>query len=97
MATAAATRIGVKVETVVLEPPVSWLNTSSGRAGARLTRTFSIGRSSSSAMIIAVDVVIPCPTSIRGSAKVAAPSFSTAIVIICAVGRAASVCRSSRS
>ena len=56
---AAATRIGVYVETVVLDPPVSWLSSSSGRAGARVTRTFSTGRSSSSAMIIAVEVVMP--------------------------------------
>ena len=97
LAIAAATRIGVNVETVVFEPPVSWLNTSSGRAGARLTRTLSTGRSSSSAMIIAVEVVMPCPTSIRGIANVAVPSSSMAMVIICDVGRAASVCRSSRS
>ena len=48
-------------------------------------------------MIIAVEVVMPWPTSIRGMAKVAVPSFSIAMVISCAVGRAESVCRSSRS
>ncbi len=94
---AAATRIGVYVETVVLEPPVSWLSISSGRAGASVTLTFSTGRSSSSAMIIAVEVVMPWPTSIRGSAKVAVPSSLTVMVISWAVGRAASVCASSRS
>ena len=86
LAIAAATRIGVKVETVVLEPPVSWLNTSSGRAGARVTCTFSTGRSSSSAMIIAVEVVMPWPTSIRGMAKDAVPSLLIVIVISCEVG-----------
>jgi hypothetical protein len=44
---------------VVLEPPVSWLNSSSGRAGARVTTTRSTGRSSSSAMSMAVEVVMP--------------------------------------
>ena len=97
LAMAAATRMGVYVETVVLEPPVSWLSISSGRAGASVTLTFSTGRSSSSAMIIAVEVVMPWPTSIRGSAKVAVPSSLTVIVISWAVGRAASVCASSRS
>ena len=75
MAIAAATRIGVKVETVVFEPPVSWLNSSSGRASARVTSTLSTGRSSSSAMIIAVEVVMPWPTSARGSANDAVPSL----------------------
>ncbi len=97
LAIAAATLTGVNVETVVFEPPVSWLNTSSGRAGARLTCTFSIGRSSSSAMMIAVDVVMPWPTSIRGIANDAVPSLLMVILISCEVGRAASVCRSSRS
>ena len=97
LAIAAATRTGVNVDTVVLDPPVSWLNTSSGRDGARETCTFSTGRSSSSAMMIAVEVVMPWPTSIRGMAKDAVPSLLTVIVISCDVGRAASVCRSSRS
>jgi hypothetical protein len=44
---------------VVDDPPVSWLNSSSGRASARVTFTLDTGRSSSSAMIIAVEVVIP--------------------------------------
>ena len=96
-ATAAATRIGVYVEMVVLEPPVSWLNTSSGRAGARVTSTLSSGRSSSSAMSIAVEVVMPWPTSIRGSAKVAVPSSRISTVMRLAVGRAASVSMSLRS
>ena len=94
---AEATRIGVYVDTVLLEPPVSWLKTSSGRAGARVTRTLSTGRSSSSAMIIAVEVVMPWPTSMRGSAKEAVPSSLISMVISCEVGSAASVCRSSRS
>ena len=96
-ATAAATRIGVKVETVVLEPPVSWLKTSSGRAGARVTSTLRMGRSSSSARIIAVEVTMPCPTSMRGSSKAAVPSSRIVTVISWLVGSAASVCRSSRS
>ena len=89
-ATAAATRIGVYVEMVVLEPPVSWLNSSSWRAGASVTSTLSSGRSSSSAMSIAVEVVMPWPTSIRGSAKVAVPSSRMTTVMRLAVGRAAS-------
>jgi len=44
---------------VELEPPVSWFITSSGRAFARVTTTFSTGTSSSSAMIIAVEVTMP--------------------------------------
>ncbi len=59
MATAAATRIGVYVEMVVLEPPVSWFHTSSGRAFARVTCTLSTGSASSSAINIAVEVVMP--------------------------------------
>ena len=54
------------IEIVVLEPPVSWFNTSSGRASASVTWTLSTGRSSSSAIIIAVEVVMPWPTSVRG-------------------------------
>lgn len=97
LATAAATRIGVYVEIVVLEPPVSWLKTSSGRAGASVTCTFSTGSSSSSAISIAVDVVIPWPTSIRGSANEAVPSSCTVTVIRLAVGRVESVSMSLRS
>ncbi len=58
----------------MFEPPVSWLNSSSGRASASVTRTCSRGRSSSSAISIAVEVVMPWPTSARGSAKDAVPS-----------------------
>ena len=97
LATAAATRIGVYVEIVVLEPPVSWLKTSSGRAGASVTCTFSTGSSSSSAISIAVEVVIPWPTSIRGSANDAVPSSCTVTVIRFAVGRVESVSMSLRS
>ena len=97
MATAAATRIGVYVEIVVLDPPVSWLNSSSGRASASVTRTLSTGSSSSSAIIIAVEVVMPWPISVRGSANDAVPSSWTVIVIRFAVGRAASVRKSLRS
>ena len=73
-ATAAATRIGVNIDCIVLDPPVSWLKTSSGRAGASVTRTSSTRIESSSAMIMAAAVVMPCPTSIRGIAKWAWPS-----------------------
>jgi hypothetical protein len=76
-ATAAATRIGVYVACVVFEPPVSWLNTSSGRASANVTRTRSSGTDSSSAMSIAVEVVMPCPTSARCSANDTVPSALT--------------------
>ena len=48
-------------------------------------------------MIIAVEVVMPWPTSVRGIANVAVPSLLISMVISCAVGRAASVCASSRS
>jgi hypothetical protein len=82
---------------VVLEPPVSWLKTSSGRASASVTVTLSSGSSSSSAMIIAVEVVMPCPFSDRGSANEAVPSSWTVIVSRLAVGRAASVRKSLRS
>ena len=96
-ATAAATRIGVKVEMVVFEPPVSWLNSSSGRASASVTDIFSSGRSSSSAISIAEDVVMPCPTSARGRAKEAVPSAPIRIVIRFDVGSAAWVSMSLRS
>ena len=86
-ATAAATRIGVYVDVVVDDPPVSWLNRSSGRASASVTFTLLTGSSSSSAMIIAVEVVMPCPFSDRGSAKDAVPSEFTVTVISPAVGR----------
>ena len=81
----------------MVEPPVSWLNSSSGRAGARVTTTFSTGRSSSSAISIAVEVVMPCPTSIRGSAKWAVPSSRISTVTRLAVGRQESVMKSLRS
>ena len=97
LATAAATRIGVNIDCIVFDPPVSWLKTSSGRAGASVTRTSSTGTASSSAMIIAAAVVIPCPTSMRGMAKCATPSASTVIVMSCDVGSAAWVCMSPRS
>ena len=82
---------------VVLEPPVSWLNSSSGRASARVTTTLSTGRSSSSAMIIAVEVTMPWPFSERGSAKWAVPSALIVSVISPAVGIAAEVSMSLRS
>jgi len=87
----------VKVETVVLEPPVSWFISSSGRAGASVTWIFFIGRSSSSARIIIVEVMMPWPTSARGNSKFACPRSSMVTVISWLVGNAASVCRSSRS
>jgi hypothetical protein len=96
-AIAAATRTGVNVEIVVLEPPVSWLNTSSGRASARVTCTFDTGSPSSSAISIAVEVTMPWPTSARGSAKLAVPSGLITTVIRSAVGRVASVSMSLRS
>jgi hypothetical protein len=57
----------------VFEPPVSWFQTSSGRASDSVIFTLWSGRSSSSAMIIAIAVVIPCPTSARGIANDAVP------------------------
>ncbi len=85
------------VEIVVFEPPVSWLKSSSGRASASVTSTLSRGRSSSSAMIIAVEVVMPWPFSDRGSANDAVPSSWMVMVIRLAVGRRASVRKSLRS
>ena len=82
---------------MVLEPPVSWLNTSSGRASASVTFTLLTGRSSSSAMSIEVEVTMPWPTSMRGRANDAVPSLCTTTVIRLAVGRAASVSMSLRS
>lgn len=82
---------------VVFDAPVIWLKRSSGRASARLTRIRSSGRSSSSAISIAEEVVTPCPTSARGSTKEAVPSSWTSIVIRPDVGRAASVSMSLRS
>ena len=96
-ATAAAVRTGVKIACIVLEPPVIWFQTSSGRASASVTRTLSSGTSISSAIVMATAVVIPCPTSARGSAKETVPSALTVIVIRLAVGRVASVSRSERS
>nr|WP_205752704.1 hypothetical protein [Cryptosporangium phraense] len=85
------------VENVVFDPPVSWLNTSSGRASASVTRTRSSGTDSSSAMSIADEVVMPCPTSARGSANETVPSALTTTEIKFDVGAAASVIRSLRS
>ena len=59
--------------------------------------TWSSARSISSAMTIAIAVVIPFPTSARGSAKDAVPSGLTATVISPAVGSAAPVSTSVRS
>ena len=96
-ATAAATRTGVKIACIVFEPPVIWFQTSSGRASASVTCTLFTGRSISSAIVMATAVVIPCPTSARGSANETVPSGLTVIVIRFDVGRAASVSRSDRS
>lgn len=81
----------------MLEPPVSWLNSSSGRALARVTRTRSMGTSISSAISMAVEVVIPWPTSARGRANDTVPSSCTSTVIRPEVGRAAAVITSFRS
>ena len=80
-----------------LEPPVSWLKSSSGRASAWVILTRSTGRSISSAMTMAMAVLMPWPTSVRWSAKLTVPSSCTVIVIRFAVGRAASRRKSSRS
>ena len=82
---------------MVFDPPVSWLNSSSGRASASVTETRSTGRSSSSAMSIAVDVVMPWPFSERGSANRTIPSVPSVSVISIEVGAAASVWASVRS
>ena len=82
---------------VVFDAPVSWLKRSSGRASARVTWTRSSGTPSSSAISIAEEVVIPWPTSARGSAKLTVPSVPTSTVIRLAVGIAATVIMSLRS
>ena len=76
---------------------MSWFQISSGRASASVTWTWSIARSISSAIVIATAVVIPCPTSARGSANEAVPSGLTVTVIRPDVGAAAWVRRSVRS
>ncbi len=82
---------------MLLDPPVSWLNSSSGRASAWVMRTCESGTSISSAMIMAIAVLIPWPTSVRCSSKDTVPSSSTVTVMRFAVGRAASRRKSMRS
>jgi len=96
-AIAAAVRTGMNRLRIEFEPPVSWLSISSGRASARVTVTFSSGRSSSSAIIIATVVVMPWPTSHLGTANDTVPSVLTWMWIRFAVGAAAMFCRSPRS
>jgi hypothetical protein len=96
-AVAAAVRTGVKIECIEFDPPVSWFHTSSGRASAKVTLTLSSGMPISSAIVIATAVVIPCPTSARGSANETVPSVLTTTVINPDVGIVASVSRSVRS
>ena len=76
---------------------MSWFISSSGRASARPTVTWFIGRSSSSATIIVIAVVMPWPTSARGTAKNAVPSGLIRTEISPAVGAAARFCMSPRS
>ena len=82
-------RTGEYIDRIELEPPVSWFQISSGRASARVTFTLSIGRSISSAISMVIAVVMPWPTSARGSAKDAVPSVLTMIEIKPEVGEAA--------
>jgi hypothetical protein len=96
-AVAAAMRTGVKMECMVFEPPVNWLNRSSGRASASVTVTLSSGTSISSAMVIATAVVMPWPTSARGSANDTVPSALTVTLMRLAVGSVAAVSTSLRS
>jgi hypothetical protein len=56
---AAAMRTGWYSDLVVFDPPVNWLNSSVGVASASVTMTSDNGRSISSAMIIAMEVVMP--------------------------------------
>ena len=76
---------------------MSWLKTSSGRESAKVTVTWSGSRSISSAMIIAVEVMIPCPLSDRGSWNDTVPSRFTSTRIRAEVGREESRTASSRS
>ena len=82
---------------VVLEPAVNWFMCSSGRASASVTCTLLTGMPSSSAISIALDVVMPWPVSTLGSANDAVPSLCIVTVIMSAVGRVESVSRSLRS
>jgi hypothetical protein len=52
---------------MVFDPPVNMLNMSSGLASDSGTLTFSSGRSISSAISMPIAVVMPWPTSARGS------------------------------
>ncbi len=96
-AAAATVRTGVYSDRMELEPPVSWLNTSEGVAGCRCMLTLDSGMFISSAMIMANAVVIPCPTSSRGSSKSTEPSGLTVSVSMSAVGAAARMRMSPRS
>ncbi len=80
-----------------LELPVSWLNSSSGRASSSSTRTAASGASSSSATSMATAVVSPWPTSSRGSRKRMVPSVSTESASRAEVGAPARMNRSPRS
>ena len=97
LARAAAAQVGPYWLRIELEPPVSWLKISSGRASARVTVTWSRSRSMYSAIIIAIAVVMPWPTSVRIAAKDAVPSGLTITVIRPEVGSAARFCASPRS
>jgi hypothetical protein len=74
-AIAAAWRTGAYSERTEFDPPVSWLNWNSGRALDKVTCTRWIGMSISSAISIAIVVVMPWPTSARGTAKDTVPSL----------------------
>jgi hypothetical protein len=87
LATAARARTGGISARSVHEPPVSMLNSSSGRASDIGTSTFSTGTSISSAMTIAIAVVMPVPTSVRGSSKRTLPFSSTSRRMRLNVGR----------
>ena len=96
-APAAAARSGPYRAWIVLDPPVSWLNSSSGRASSRTTSTSASRASISSATTWATAVVMPCPTSARGSRTTTRSAAVTSITSRCCVGRAASVSASLKS
>jgi len=79
-----------KVRTLA-EPPVSWLNTSSGRASASVTSTIASGTPNSSATSMPQAVSMPWPDSARGSSSLMRPSLPTASRTSGMVGSA--VCR----
>ena len=84
-------------ECIEFEPPVSWFQTQLGPGVGEGDVDLLERHAHLVGDRIAIAVVMPWPTSARGSANDTVPSGLTATVIRCAVGLAASVSRSVRS